>query len=258
MINRFFQEGEKLDVAGLNRIIVLLDRSETELTEIGLNEWRSGLTGPPHKHDLKEQVFYITSGVGIIKLGDQSFEAKRGSLAYIPAGVVHQSITTGNEPLCYMLFNVFSDSSKEGHASFADHIEKVKETRKQQAESVKADTADSPVTFEIKPGNFFNDVHELENKVSDSVSKEYLLKSSETNRCEMELVTLHDEIEIPAISHKTKEQSFFVTHGKGRITIDDEMEDIKPGDLLFIPRNSAYSVKAVGNELVYLCLSAIV
>ena len=258
MIKRFYKEGVKLDVAGLNKITVLLDRSETELTEIGLNEWKPGVNGPPHKHDLKDQVFYITSGEGIVKLGNQSFEARPGSLAYVPAGIVHQTITTGGESLHYMLFNIFSDSSKEGHASFADHIEKVKEIRKQQAESEKADSADSPVTFEIKPVKFFNNVHELQNRVSDFGSTEYLLKSSETTRCEMELIKLNAENKTPSISYKDKEQSIFVTHGKGRITIDDETEDIKPGDLLFVPTNSAYSVKAFGNELVYLCLSGIV
>ena len=37
MINRHFKNGQKLDVAGLNQMIVLLDRSETEMTEVALN-----------------------------------------------------------------------------------------------------------------------------------------------------------------------------------------------------------------------------
>lgn len=258
MIKRFYKEGVKLDVAGLNKITVLLDRSETELTEIGLNEWKPGLYGPPHKHDLKDQVFYITSGEGIVKLGDQSFEARPGSFAYVPAGVVHQTITTSDEPLCYLLLNIFSDHSKEGHASFADHIEKVKQTRKQQAESGKADTADSPVPFEIKPVKFIDDVHELEIQVTAFGLTEYLLKNSETNRCAMELVKLNATKETPFNSLKDREQSIFVTHGNGAITVDEETEEIKQGDLVFVPRNSTYSVKAVGTELRYLCLSAMV
>jgi quercetin dioxygenase-like cupin family protein len=258
MIHRFFKEGEILDVAGLNKITVLLDRAETELTEIGLNEWRPKLDGPPHKHDLKDQVFYITSGEGIVKLANQNFNVKEGSLAYVPAGIVHQTITTSDEPLCYMLLNIFSDHSKEGHASFADHIEKVKQTRKQQAESGKADTADSPVPFEIKPVKFIDDVHELEIQVTAFGSTEYLLKNSETNRCEMELVKLNAKKETPFNSLKDREQSIFVTHGNGEITVDDETEEIKPGDLVFVPRNSTYSVKAVGTELRYLGLSAMV
>ena len=71
--NKAFKEGEKLDVAGLNEIIVLLDRSETEKTEVALNIWPPNLDGPPHKHDEKEQIFYFTSGKGIVKIGKDSF-----------------------------------------------------------------------------------------------------------------------------------------------------------------------------------------
>ena len=124
-----------MDVAGLNQIIVLLDRSETEKTEVALNIWPPSLDGPPHKHDEKEQIFYFTSGKGKVKIGSESFNVETGNLAHLPAGVVHQTIVTGDEPLCYMLFNVFITDEKEGHASFAEHIEKVKNIRKKQAES---------------------------------------------------------------------------------------------------------------------------
>jgi len=54
-------------------------------------------------------------------------------MVYVPPKVVHQTIVTGSEPLSYLLFNAFLDASKEGHASFADHIQKVKSIRKEQA-----------------------------------------------------------------------------------------------------------------------------
>ena len=73
MINRYYKDGQKLDVAGLNEITVLLDRSETELSEVGWNCWRPKLDGPPHKHNDKDQIFYITDGIGQIKLGDKVF-----------------------------------------------------------------------------------------------------------------------------------------------------------------------------------------
>ena len=47
MLHRFYKEGEQLDVAGLNLITVLIDRSETEITEVALNEWRAGLELQP-------------------------------------------------------------------------------------------------------------------------------------------------------------------------------------------------------------------
>ena len=107
MIHRYYKQGQHLNVAGLNQMIVAIDRSETELTEVALNQWPAGLNGPPHKHDEKEQLFYVTSGEGIVKVGKKQFSVKSGNLIYIPLRVVHQTITTSAEPLCYMLFIVF-------------------------------------------------------------------------------------------------------------------------------------------------------
>jgi mannose-6-phosphate isomerase-like protein (cupin superfamily) len=255
MIRRFYKDGEKLDVAGLNKIIVLLDRSETELTEIGLNEWRPNLDGPPHKHDSKDQIFYVTSGEGIIKLGNQKFNAQSGSLAYVPMGLVHQTVTTSDEPFCYMLFNIFDDPSKEGHASFADHIEKVKQIRKQQAERGQEDIDTVSVSFEIKPAKFLINVNEEEN-VSKYTSKQ-LLTRKETNKCEMELISITDQNKFTAASDNEKEQSIFVIEGSGVISIDNESENIKAGDLVFVPRKSSYAINAIKGNIKYLCLSAL-
>ena len=133
MICRFFEDGQKLNVADLNEITVLVDRSETALTEVALNQWPSQLKGPPHLHEKKEQMFFIVSGAGLVRVGDQTFEVKPNDLVYVPAAAKHQTIATSAEPLRYLLFNAFADSDKEGHASFAEHVEKVKNTRKEQA-----------------------------------------------------------------------------------------------------------------------------
>ena len=53
MIVRNYKEGTLLDVANLNKITVIFDRSESEFTEVGHNEWRPHLDGPPHFHDEK-------------------------------------------------------------------------------------------------------------------------------------------------------------------------------------------------------------
>ncbi len=136
MILRRFDEGELLDVAGLNTIRVVLDRSETARTEIGMETWRAGLVGPPHKHEEKEQVFLITSGRGWVRVADEQREVQKGDLIYIPAGIEHQTTASPDEDLQYLLYNTFLDDHKEGHATFKEHIEQVKSTRRSQAESV--------------------------------------------------------------------------------------------------------------------------
>jgi len=256
MIHRYFKDGQKLDVAGLNQITVLIDRSETELTEVGLNEWRPKLDGPPHKHNAKDQIFYITSGEGIVKLGDKEYKVKEGCLAYVPTGIVHQTITTSNEPLCYMLFNVFNNKEKEGHASFADHIEKVKQIRKQQAETGSAGVGEVKLDCEIKPSKVFADILSRKHSESGSNSTIILLDRNETNRVEFALVSLPAGNKGTMVTHKEREQTFFVLNGKGWVTIGNETEEVKPGDVIFVSRNTPHTTEAGDVELSYLCMNA--
>ena len=258
MINRYYKEGQKLDVAGLNEITVLLDRSETEFSEIGWNCWRPNLDGPPHKHNDKDQIFYITDGVGKVRLGDQVFDVKPGCLAYVPAGMVHQTITTGNEPLCYVLFNVFNTQDKECHATFADHIEKVKQIRKQQAESGNVADDNEETLVDVKACKFFTDVKDAKVYEFGSNTTTLLLDRNETNRVEFAVIKWREGMKGAMVAHKEKEQIFFVLDGEGEVTVDGVTQMVKPGHLVFVPRNTAHTTEATNGELTYLCLNSMV
>lgn len=258
MIHRYYTDGEKLDVAGLNVVTVLIDRSETELTEIGHNCWRPRLDGPPHKHNDKDQIFYITSGVGKVKLGNEIYDVTEGKVVYVPAGLVHQTITTGDEPLCYMLFNIFNNPNKEGHLSFKDHIEKVKQIRKQQAESGKAEVDGEIELDEIKASKFIDDIYDASKNELSEVSKITLLDKNETNRCELDLFKLKIGNKEDTNAVKDKEKTLFVLKGKGKITIGEETAEVKAGDVLFVPRNMPQTYLAEAEELVYLVMSSLI
>lgn len=257
MINRFYKDGQKLDVAGLNEITVLLDRSETEFSEIGWNCWRPNLDGPPHKHNDKDQIFYITDGLGIVKLGNKKHKVKPGCMVYVPAGIVHQTITTGDEPLCYVLFNIFNTRGKEGHASFAEHIEKVKQIRKQQAETGIVEVNEEETLAHIKASKFFPDVNDGKLYEFGSNTTTLLLERNETNRVEFALIKWREDQRGAIVAHKDKEQVFFILEGQGKVTIDGVTETVKPGNLLFVPRNTPHTTKAIGGELIYLCMNGL-
>ena len=259
MIHRYYKEGQKLDVAGLNQITVLIDRTETELTEVALNEWRAGLDGPPHVHAEKDQIFYIVSGEGKIVLGSDSKYVKPGCLVYVPAGLVHQSITTSNEPLGDILYNVFNSAEKEGHATFADHIEKVKEIRRRQAESGRSavDGAET-VSNSVKPTKFFRDVMDGKRYDFGSNFTYLLLDRNQTNRLEFVVVQWPPHSKGAMVAHKEKEQTFYVLAGEGKVTVGNETEEVMPGDIIFVPRNLAHTTEAGNDELRYLCLNSLV
>jgi quercetin dioxygenase-like cupin family protein len=259
MIHRYYQKGKKLDVAGLNRITVLIDRSETELTEVGWNCWRSGLVGPPHKHDDKDQIFYVTSGSGLVRLGGDEREVEPGNAVYLPAGLVHQTITRGRDPLCYILFNIFNNPGKEGHATFADHIEKVKHIRRRQADSGRADVEGKILkSAQSKPARFFEDVFDHRTFDFGTNLTILLLDRTETNRCEFVVVEWPPKSRGSMKAHNEKEQTFFILRGHGTVTVGNETEAVKPGDLVFVPRNAPHASEAADEPLTYLCLNSIV
>ena len=134
MICRKYNEGPRLDVAGLNEIVVIVDRSETARTEVGLNIWPAGTIGPPHEHPEKEQTFFVMSGRGRITVGDETRAVEPGDVIFVPAGASHQTVVDAGADLEYLLYNAFLTDQREGHATFAEHIDKVKAVRRAQAD----------------------------------------------------------------------------------------------------------------------------
>ena len=256
MICKHYKEGPRLNVADLNEITVLIDRSETQLTEVGLNTWQKGLEGPPHSHEAKEQIFYVTAGEGVIVVGPERHSVKPGSLIYVPPRVVHQTIVTGDEPLSYFLFNAFLDATKEGHASFADHIEKVKNVRKQQAESKKANvTATTPVGITNLAGKHIEDIRKGKLFDFGSNTTILILERTDTARAEVTLVTWPKGNKGAMVAHPEKEQTFFVLSGRGKVTVGNETKTVDVGDVVFVPWNTPHTTEATDQELTYLCLN---
>ncbi len=53
-------------------------------------------------------------------------------------------------------------------------------------------------------------------------------------------------------SHK-QEQCYFIISGTGQMIIDDQAEEVKKGDAVFIPANATHGIKNIGNDpLTYL------
>lgn len=257
MIHRHYTEGQKLNVADLNEMIVLIDRTEAELTEVALNTWRAGLNGPPHSHEQKEQVFYITSGSGVVKVGNEIFNVKPGDLVYVPVGVEHQTIAVKKDALHYILFNVFNNPEKEGHGTFAEHIERVKHIRKQQAEmgSSMVENAERHASSTKKPKHVL-EMYIDESHQSSAATSRLLLDQHETDRIEAVAVFWSKGSKGTMEVHVEKEQTFFVMSGSGIITISEEQALVKPGDVIFVPRNAPHTTEAKDEDLSYLCLNA--
>lgn len=227
---------------------MLVDRSETNLTEVAVNFWRQGLTGPPHSHDKKEQVFFVTDGSGVVNVGKESHQVRPGSLLYIPAGIIHQSVTTVSS-LTYLLFNAFLEPTKEGCSSYREHIHQVKAIRQQQAAAAanKAwfDPSESEAISAKKPSATTD---------PGGFTSAVLLARGQTEACEVERIGL-SQGEHQTTHYSDREQTLFVLSGSGTMVVDGQTVPIKPGAVIFIPTNFSLSLTAGIDGLAYLSLS---
>ncbi len=238
MICRHPNHGQKLDVSGLNEITVLIDRSETELTEVAINSWTPGLDGPPHAHDRKEQNFLVTAGGGAVVIGADRFPAAPGDFFYVPAGVVHQTINQHpDRRLEYFLFNAFLDTDKEGHASFAAHIALVKHTRKQQADAQRADAGGGGAAITgTRSGR--------KSSLPAAASGAVLIGRADTERCEALFWLVPAGGQAGIAAEPTKEQTLFVYAGGGKIQVGAEQVAVETRHTIYVPRGTSCSLEA--------------
>ena len=253
---RDYQDSETLDVAGLNQITVLIDRSQTLLTEVGLNVWYAGLEGPPHFHDGKEQIFFVISGNGMVTVAGESFPVKPNDLVYVPTGAMHRTMVESGEPLTYLLFNAFKDTDKEGHASFAEHIAEAKHVRRQQADQA-AQGAAIDWSRTMEKGRHTTIDLDTAQRQPDSVGIVPLLGPTETHRCAVDLgvqqAGQRRTIEIGRDSEKT----LYFLSGPATVHVDDELWSVAAGDVMYIPYGRTLATETGDAGLNFLCLSTI-
>jgi mannose-6-phosphate isomerase-like protein (cupin superfamily) len=253
---RDYRGSEQLDVAGLNKITVLIDRSQTALTEVGLNVWYAGLEGPPHFHDGKEQIFFVISGNGTVTVAGEAFHVKPNDLVYVPTGAVHRTVVEPEEPLTYLLFNAFKGAEKEGHASFAEHIAKAKHIRRQQADQA-AQGAAIDWSRTMDKGRHITVELNTVQRHPDSIESVPLLDPSETHRCAVDLVVQPGGQRRTIEVRQDSEKTLFFLSGSATVCVDDERWLVAAGDVMYIPYGRTVTTETGDTGLNFLCLSTI-
>ena len=61
-----------------------------------------GFAPPPHVHHHEDEAFYLLSGQLEAQLGEQTIAAQQGSFLWLPRGIQHGFVVTGDQP-CTML-----------------------------------------------------------------------------------------------------------------------------------------------------------
>ena len=83
----------------------LIDRTTSEITQCSLAEeiLPPGCAVTPHHHRELEEIYYITSGRGVMTVGDESREVVAGEAIFVPRGLKHSLENTGSEPITLLL-----------------------------------------------------------------------------------------------------------------------------------------------------------
>ena len=83
----------------------LIDRTTSEIAQCSLAEeiLPPGCAVTPHYHRELEEIYYITSGVGGMTVGEESRDVVAGDAIYVPRGLKHSLHNTGPEPIRLLL-----------------------------------------------------------------------------------------------------------------------------------------------------------
>ncbi|HEX4951378.1 MAG TPA: cupin domain-containing protein [Blastocatellia bacterium] len=83
----------------------LMDRTTSSITQCSLAEETlpPGKTVTPHHHEVLEEIYYILSGSGVMRIGDEAQAVGTGDAIYIPKHSVHSLTNTGEEDMKILL-----------------------------------------------------------------------------------------------------------------------------------------------------------
>lgn len=65
----------------------------------------AGYAPPPHVHARQDEVFYILDGQFTVRCGERTWQAGAGSLVFLPRGVPHGFVVSGDAPGRTLLIN---------------------------------------------------------------------------------------------------------------------------------------------------------
>ena len=104
-----------MDIQNLDRVPSFATKDGSEIRELlahrnscirnqSLAEARlaPGASTAPHYHPLTEEIYYILSGQGLMKIGDETSQVGPGDAIGIPPGAPHKITNTGTTTLVFL------------------------------------------------------------------------------------------------------------------------------------------------------------
>ncbi|HZD36877.1 MAG TPA: dimethylsulfonioproprionate lyase family protein [Nitrososphaeraceae archaeon] len=74
------------------------------ITYVSLAKLQPNLSYEPHQHEDHEEIYYIISGTGRIKIGNEEAHFRDGDIVYIPVNTVHSITNDGKDMVNFLAF----------------------------------------------------------------------------------------------------------------------------------------------------------
>ena len=97
-------EGERLEVPFANWIVKASPKSGTQGSELHWFSTGPGFSTGLHVHLEADELFYVLSGTGMATVNDEESAIGEGDVIFIPKGVDHKLVSTGNGENLELLF----------------------------------------------------------------------------------------------------------------------------------------------------------
>jgi quercetin dioxygenase-like cupin family protein len=104
---------------------LVIDRSESAVTEVFIVVLEPGEAPPLHKHPDTEQVFYMLQGEGELRVGDGGADCHRvkpGDVVRIPPDIWHRIVNDGKIDIRYVSIDAFPGARPSDEPTWDDHV----------------------------------------------------------------------------------------------------------------------------------------
>jgi mannose-6-phosphate isomerase-like protein (cupin superfamily) len=104
---------------------LVVDRADSETSEVFVVVLEPGEAPPLHKHDDTEQVFYILEGEGVLRIGSEKQEhaVRPADVIRIPPTVLHSIQCTSKQPLRYLAVDCFVGGRPQAEPTWDAHVQ---------------------------------------------------------------------------------------------------------------------------------------
>lgn len=105
--------------------LLVMDRAEATASESFITVMEPGEAPPLHVHHDTEQVFFVLSGQGRLITGEDEQDQGAivpGDLVRIPPGTWHKVPCVGDEPLRYLVVDVFPGGRPTAEPTWESHV----------------------------------------------------------------------------------------------------------------------------------------